>query len=360
MKKFNVTGLCTPEEDYMVDISDKIVQIKKMIDNESYFTIQKPPKYGKTTMLTTLKSALKDDYTVISINFGQFGADCFESSDKFYQEFVKQAAESLRNSCRDNEYIEKWESYIPRRLSTLDDHIEEMCEGRKVVLMVDDADINSRNEVFLDFLATLRQQYTERKADKGSAFHSVIIASVYDIKNIWLTVPNYYAPWNIAADFRVDMSFSPVEITIMLKDYEADHNTGMNITEISEEIYRHTSGYPFLVSRVCEVIDECLDKNWTLSGVQKAVKQILAENNPVFDNITLNLEEDEELYKLICRVLDPDNFISFNHNYYVMSLAYTIGIIKRKGNGSDRAIIPNKIFEEFLYDYTVPKDRVIK
>ena len=28
-RKFNITGLCMPEEDYMVDISGKIEQIKK-------------------------------------------------------------------------------------------------------------------------------------------------------------------------------------------------------------------------------------------------------------------------------------------------------------------------------------------
>ena len=51
MKKFNVTGLCTPEEDYMVDISGKIAQIKKLVDSRSYFTINRARQYGKTTTL---------------------------------------------------------------------------------------------------------------------------------------------------------------------------------------------------------------------------------------------------------------------------------------------------------------------
>ena len=33
MRRFNVTGLCVPEEDYMVDISGKIEQIKKLVDD---------------------------------------------------------------------------------------------------------------------------------------------------------------------------------------------------------------------------------------------------------------------------------------------------------------------------------------
>jgi len=35
LRRFNVTGLCTPEEDYMVDISSKIKQIKRLVDRRS-------------------------------------------------------------------------------------------------------------------------------------------------------------------------------------------------------------------------------------------------------------------------------------------------------------------------------------
>jgi len=51
MRKFNVTGLCTPDEDYMVDISGKIEQIKRLVDRRSYFVINRARQYGKTTTL---------------------------------------------------------------------------------------------------------------------------------------------------------------------------------------------------------------------------------------------------------------------------------------------------------------------
>ena len=41
MRRFNVTGLCIPEEDYMVDISGKIEQIRKLVDERRYFTISR-------------------------------------------------------------------------------------------------------------------------------------------------------------------------------------------------------------------------------------------------------------------------------------------------------------------------------
>ena len=54
-KRFNSTGVCVSRKHYMVDISDKLEQIKKLIDNEFYFTINKPRQYGKTTTISELK-----------------------------------------------------------------------------------------------------------------------------------------------------------------------------------------------------------------------------------------------------------------------------------------------------------------
>ena len=62
-------------------------------------------------------------------------------------------------------------------------------------------------------------------------------------------------PWNIASDFKVKMSFDTADIAGMLREYEADHNTGMNVTAVAQAIEDFTSGYPFLVSRICQLID---------------------------------------------------------------------------------------------------------
>ena len=72
-------------------------------------------------------------------------------------------------------------------------------------------DSASNNQVFIDFLAQLRDYYQER--EDVPIFHSVILAGVYDIKNLKLklcpdTEHLYNSPWNIAADFDIDMSFS--------------------------------------------------------------------------------------------------------------------------------------------------------
>lgn len=37
MKEFNTTGLCNPNKHYMIDISDKLENIKKLVEKEKVF-----------------------------------------------------------------------------------------------------------------------------------------------------------------------------------------------------------------------------------------------------------------------------------------------------------------------------------
>jgi len=52
MKRFNITGKCIPEQHYMVDISERIERIRKMVDAGDYLCINRGRQYGKTTTLS--------------------------------------------------------------------------------------------------------------------------------------------------------------------------------------------------------------------------------------------------------------------------------------------------------------------
>ncbi len=38
MKTFTTTGVCTKENNYMVDITDRLIKMKAMVDAGNYFT----------------------------------------------------------------------------------------------------------------------------------------------------------------------------------------------------------------------------------------------------------------------------------------------------------------------------------
>jgi predicted AAA+ superfamily ATPase len=79
-KKFNVTGTCIPNKHYMVDTSNKIGKIMKLINSEEYFIINRPRQYGKTTTLFLLNKTLKEKeaYLPIKISFEGIGDLIFE------------------------------------------------------------------------------------------------------------------------------------------------------------------------------------------------------------------------------------------------------------------------------------------
>jgi hypothetical protein len=72
----------------MVDIGGKIAQIKELIDNKYYFTINRGQQYGKTTTLGILERTIKDKYIVASISFQGIGDEDFETAGKICPIFI--------------------------------------------------------------------------------------------------------------------------------------------------------------------------------------------------------------------------------------------------------------------------------
>jgi len=160
----------------------------------------------------------------------------------------------------------------------------------------------------------------------------------------------YNSPWNIAIDFEIDMSFSPAEIATMLNDYEADHKTGMDIAAISGEIHDYTSGYPFLVSRICQRIDEKLDKSWTTGGVLEAATMLLTEANTLFDDLFKNIHNNENLRELLYDLLFIGKDLPFSIDDETMNLGVMYGFLK---NVDGKVRVANKIFATRINNYFV-------
>ncbi len=279
----------------MVDLELRLKTIKLMIDAGEYFTINRTRQYGKTTILRALAKFLKNDYEVVSLDFQRISSLSFESEQVFVAAFSEELLSGVKNF--PDKIKEKLTSFVERRarinsLQALFKVLNLWCEKseKPIVFMIDEVDTATNNQIFLDFLAQLQAGYLDR--DETSVFQSVILAGVYDIRNIRKKIRQdkehrQNSPWNIAADFDVDMSFSAEDISGMLSQYEEDYHTGMNIEKISELIYEYTSGYSFLVSRLCKLMDEKLagtgsfKKNtvWTRAGVLEAVKRLLYERN---------------------------------------------------------------------------------
>jgi len=355
---FNITGSCNPQEHYMVNLDNRLAEIKKMVDAGKYFVINRGRQYGKTTTLKALKKHLQNEYIVISLDFQGLSAADFKTEETFVKAFARELW--MTRDCRSNmnedvrSYIDEMRKQEKSTIADIFAVLSEWCDTTEepIVLLIDEVDQASNNQVFLDFLAQLRRYYLNRA--EYSTFQSVIIAGVHDIRNLRQKIRpdaehKHNSPWNIASSFDIDMSFSPDDIAGMLEQYENVHHTGMNIADISQLIYDYTSGYPILVSSICKLIDE-KNRDWTKNSVAASAKELMTEKIPLIESLINKLEDNENLRKMLHSMLFHGRKYLYNAYDSVIGDAVMYGFVK---NQEGSTVIANRIFETVIYDWFI-------
>ena len=133
----------------------------------------------------------------------------------------------------------------------------------------------------------------------------------------------------------------------MLKGYEADHRTGMDLRRISQELYRYTGGYPYLVSCLCKKMDENAGE-WTTHGVRVAVRDLLKEKNTLFEDVIKNIRNHQAFSDLAEQVVLNGANVVFEITNPVIDLGVMFGILKEQDG---RVAVSNIIFETLILNY---------
>ena len=365
MRRFNTTTNCVKELHYMADVSKKLDAIIDMVETGYYFTINRARQKGKTTILELLEEELKDKYLVVLTSF-EGRSSLFESEKAFAENIFDVFAEPF--TVIQPEIAEKIKSY-GKNSKTMDDvgrAITSWCmeSEKEIVLLIDEIDKAANYYVFMDFLGLLRRKYILRQSRKDLTFKSVILAGVSDVKRLKTHIKErknissegktdvnsqYNSPWNVAETFKVDLDFEQKEIESLLLDYLSEHSeVAMDTRKISREIHKYTSGYPYLVSKICKIIDEELKQDFSIKGIEKAINILLDEDNTLFDDLIKNIENNEELYNVVYSLIVENVNMQYNVHAYDKGIMYSIF----KNDNGDLAI-HNKIFELLLYDYMI-------
>lgn len=368
-KEFNNTGVCLPELHYMMDTSAKMAKVLAMAKGGAYFVISRPRQHGKTTTLHTLLRALKADgaYLPILLNFQGADSGALTSDAAFARMVAGEIAAYFEFDAP--ALYAKWQAVtgpdcnmqvLSRAITAM---VHDMPEKR-LVLLVDEVDASSNFASFLNFLGMLRTKYLARTLKQHYTFHSVVLAGVHDIKSLKYRLRDpeqakYDSPWNIAADFLVDMAFSPQEIVPMLADYCAAEGVSMDMPAIAGRLHYHTAGHPFLTSQLCKIIAEeiLLERGappaWTTDDVDAAVRILLRRDNTNFDSLIKNIANNSSLAKLLHQMLLDGEVFVFNPDEEVMRLGRTYGILKDNGHIK----VHNRVYEQRIYNYVVTKTR---
>ena len=372
---FNTTGICDPAEHYMIDLTQRLSEVRKLVDEGKYFTINRARQFGKTTTLHALAEYLNQDYLVISMDFQMQMSDAkFKNENSFSQAFARAFENSFRitESGKSQEYQAALKEFTEERqeageqfeLVELFQALSDLCAAisKKIVLMIDEVDSATNNQVFLDFLAQLRGYYINRS--RFATFQSVILAGVCDIRNLKRKMrPDEEhkdnSPWNIAADFDIDMSFSVEQINSMLLDYASEHDSAIDTNLIAREIYDYTSGYPYLVSRLCQLLDEMYKAGmhdiWTHAGILEAVRKLVRESKSLFEDMAKKVKDYPDLGTMLRDILFCGKGIPFNLGTELVSIGAMFGFLKDEDG---QVAISNRIFEIWFYNLFIEQDAI--
>ncbi|OGV49527.1 MAG: hypothetical protein A2017_22105, partial [Lentisphaerae bacterium GWF2_44_16] len=367
-KKFNVNGCCFPDEHYMVDISGKLNQAMKLIEQGEYFTINRPRQYGKTTILEMLFNNLSPrKYLPVFLSFEGVGDELFKSEASFAPAFARMFSKELQIKHSGIAELFLNATSNVKNLEDLSSSISVFTKeiSKDIVVLVDEIDKSSNNQLFLSFLGMLRDKYLKRKRE--ATFKSVILAGVHDVKSLKLkirkdTETKLNSPWNIAADFNVDMSFNPAEIKTMLVSYAKDKKVKMDFDAIAERIHYYTNGHPFLVSKICKNIDEeeaeqtpnYNPKHWTLDDINWSFRWLTRPmyTTTNFDDMIKNLENNKDLFALVRAVSVEGKEVSAAADNPVVNLGITYGILSAS---EDKIVVSNRVYEQRIATYMQSK-----
>ncbi len=377
-RRFNITGSCNQRKHYMVNLDERLKRIKEeYVDEGNYFVINRGRQYGKTTTLRALAEFLKDEYVVLSMDFQMMSTAAFADERTFIMSFIEYIEELAFPT---KESTKLFPAEMSQAINCLKEQenismkdmfgfLSRMCamSQKPIVLMIDEVDSASNNQVFIDFLAQLRGYYLDR--ERRSIFHSVILAGVYDIKNLKQKIRpdeahQYNSPWNIAAEFKLHMSFAAKQIAAMLEEYESEHHTGMQVAQVAEEIYQYTSGYPYLVSVICKYLDEEVPELegfenpadvWTAGGIAEAVKILLNANVPLFGSMMRHISEYPDLKKMLYVMLFQGERVAYNPDHRTIELARMFGYVV---NDHGIVRVANRIFETRLYNLFLSEEEL--
>ena len=139
-----------------------------------------------------IKEKLNKEYLVVSITFEGIGDKVFSEEGLFSRTILDMFYDAIEFNFE--EEAEKLKSYS-EKVDNLTDFSKTLTKwikdiNKEVILIIDEVDKSSNNQLFLSFLGVLRSKYLLMRAKKDYSFKSIILAGVHDVKTLKLKFRN--------------------------------------------------------------------------------------------------------------------------------------------------------------------------
>ena len=297
---FNTTGLCTPEDHYMVDpLRNHYADILRLIQAKQYFIIHAPRQTGKTTFLHALAHRLNREgqyvSVVCSLESAGYPSISVEDANEVMIRSLYQTAEIFipENLMPPNpytyppspqlfrQYLSEWCNTLPKPLVLLLDEVDSLCD-----------------DVLISTLRQLRDGFQTRPRHFPQ---SIALVGLRDIREYRLRAradnPSIGAgsPFNIKAESFFLPVFSREEVRGLLDQHT--HDTGQIFSaEVFEKLYACSGGQPWLTNALArEIVAKMLQNDYareiTPDMVETAKERLIEQRQTHLDSLADKMDE---------------------------------------------------------------------
>ena len=296
MKRFfNTTGLCNPEDHYMVDpFRHLYADVLRLIENQQYFVVHAPRQTGKTTLLHALAHRLNRDGRYVSIvcslESAGYPSISVEDANAVFIGSVYRMADFFL----EKQYLPPEPNLYPPSESLLGKYLTDWCKSldKPLVLLLDEVDA-LYDDVLISTLRQLRDGFQTRPQNFPQ---SVALVGLRDIREYRLRAradnPSIGAgsPFNVKAESFFLPVFAREEVRGLLDQHTLD--TGQAFSDaVFKKIYEYSGGQPWLTNALAnEIVAKMLKNDYSRDirpeMVETAKERLIEQRQTHLDSLS--------------------------------------------------------------------------
>ncbi|MDH6100461.1 ATP-binding protein [Anabaenopsis sp. FSS-46] len=345
-KWFNTAGPCKPDIHYTLPTTERLPQLKRLIDQQNYFVIHAPRQTGKTTAMLTLAQELtaSGKYTAVMVSVEVGSA--FPNQPELAETRILDAWQDAIDCWLPTELQPPFltNGNPPQRIGSFLKSWAETSK-RPLVVFIDEID-SLQNQTLINVLRQLRDGFPRRPQSFPQCVALIGMRDVRDYKvaSGGTDRLNTSSPFNIKVRSLTLSNFTLEDVKSLYAQHTAD--TGQIFTpEAINQAYYLTQGQPWLVNALAKEVTEYLAEDVNISITVDLINQakdiLIQRQDTHLDSLAERLREDR-VKAIIQPMLAGDELgnVPDDDLRYVLDL----GLCKRdRGGGLE---IANPIYRE--------------
>ncbi|MBC5797543.1 ATP-binding protein [Sphaerospermopsis sp. LEGE 00249] len=296
-KWFNTAGPCKPDIHYTLPTTERLPQLKRLIDQQNYFVIHAPRQTGKTTAMLTLAQELtaSGKYTavMVSAEVGSAFPDQPEVAERRILDAWQDAIDCWLPTELQPPFLTNGNP--PQRIGSFLKSWAETSQ-RPLVVFIDEID-SLQNQTLITVLRQLRDGFPRRPQ---SFPQCVALIGMRDVRDYKVAAGgsdrlNTSSPFNIKVESITLSNFTLEDVSNLYKQHT--QATGQIFTpEAINHAYYLTQGQPWLVNAIARQVTEYLAEDVnipiTVDLINQAKDILIQRQDTHLDSLAERLRED--------------------------------------------------------------------